>query len=79
MANRRIALDSKAEKLLKQVQQALDEMLDASTGTALSVAHPRVVEAVNQLAKHRYSQIGVSEPLPRGRHVVHTTAEKSNN
>ena len=79
MADRRIALDSKGEKLLKQVQRALDDMLDASTGTALSVAHPRLLDAVDQLAKHRYSQIGVSEPLPRGKQIIHTTGEKSNN
>ncbi len=79
MADARIPLDSKGEKLLKQVQKALDTMLAANTGTALSVAHPRVLDAINELSKHRYSQIGASEPLPRGGHIIHTTADKSNN
>ena len=79
MAEPRIPLDSKGEKLFQQVAKALDDLIAATTGTALSVAQPRVIQAVDQLAKHRYSQIGVSEPLPTGKRFVHTTAEKSNN
>ncbi len=62
MAKANPPLDAKGEKLLQAVQQRLDEMLAANTGTALSVAHPRLRDAVDQLAKHRYSQIGVLEP-----------------
>ncbi len=57
-----IPLDAKSEKLLKQVNQLLDELLAASNGTALSVAHPRLRDAIDALATHRYSQIGVTEP-----------------
>ncbi len=55
-------LDAKGDKLLKRVQQLLDELLAANTGTALSVAHPRLVAAVDELANHRYSQLGAMEP-----------------
>lgn len=74
-----IPLDAKGERLLKEVRQRLDEMLAARTGTALSVAHPRLKAAIDELAKHRYAQIGVTEPLPTGKKIIHRTAEKSNN
>ena len=57
-------LDTRGQKLLKRVQQLLDELLAANSGTALSVAHPRLVEAVDELARHRYAQIGNMEPQP---------------
>jgi hypothetical protein len=62
MASINPPLDAKGQKLLKRAQQLLDEMLAANTGTALSVAHPRLVETVNELAMHRYAQIGIMEP-----------------
>jgi hypothetical protein len=55
-------LDAKGKKLLKKVQELLDAMLAANTGTALSVAHPALVQAIDELARHRYAQIGVMEP-----------------
>ncbi len=57
-----IPLDAQSQKLLKQVNQLLDELLAAANGTTLSVAHPRLRDAIDALAKHRYAQIGVSEP-----------------
>ena len=60
-------LDAKAVTLLKQVQKSLDELLAANTGTALGVAHPRLVAAVDELAKYRYRQIGAMEPQPAKR------------
>ena len=56
-------LDAKGEKLLKEIQAQFDALLIASTGTALSVAQPRLVAAVEALANHRYAQIGAMEPL----------------
>ncbi len=60
-------LDAQAEKLLKQVNQALETMLAATSGTALSVAHPRLKEAVDALAKYRYRQIGAQDAQPAKR------------
>ena len=57
-----IPLDPKSEKLLKQVNQLLDELLTANSGTALSVVQPRLHEAIDMLAKYRYTQVGVTEP-----------------
>jgi len=57
-------LDAQAEKLLKQVQKALDEMLAASSGSALGVAHPRLKDAVDALARYRYRQIGAIDAVP---------------
>ena len=62
MATPNPPLDDKGKKLLKKVQDLLDNMLAASSGTALSVAHPAVVQAIDELAKHRFAQIGVMEP-----------------
>ena len=55
-------LDDKGKKLLKKVQELLDAMVAANTGTALSVAQPALVHAIDELARHRYAQIGVMEP-----------------
>jgi hypothetical protein len=55
-------LDDKGRKLLKKVQELLDAMLASSSGTALSVAQPSLVQAIDELARHRYAQIGVMEP-----------------
>lgn len=60
-------LDAQAEKLLKQVNQALEGMLAATSGTELSVAHPRLKSAVDALAKYRYRQIGAIDALPEKR------------
>jgi len=55
-------LDDKGKKLLIKVQELLDALLAASSGTALSVAQPALVQAIDELARHRYAQIGVMEP-----------------
>ncbi len=60
-------LDAKAEALLKRVETLLDEMLAANTGTTLGVAHPRLLAAVDELARYRYRQIGAMEPQPAKR------------
>lgn len=62
MATLNPPLDDKGKKLLKKAQDLLDTMLAASSGTALSVAQPALVQAIDQLARHRYAQIGVMEP-----------------
>jgi hypothetical protein len=62
MAKANPPLDGKGEKLMKEVQTLLDAMLSANTGTSLSVAHPRVLAAIDALAKYRYAQIGAMEP-----------------
>ena len=55
-------LDDKGKKLMIKVQRLLDALLGADSGTALSVAQPALVQAIDELARHRYSQIGVMEP-----------------
>lgn len=55
-------LDAKGEKLLKQINQWLEELLTSDTGTSLSVAQPRLKAAIDELAKHRYAQLGTLEP-----------------
>ena len=55
-------LDNKGKRLLKKAQELLDAMLAASSGTALSVAQPALIHAIDELARHRYAQIGVMEP-----------------
>ncbi|MBI5879618.1 MAG: hypothetical protein HZB53_18360 [Chloroflexi bacterium] len=57
-------LDPQAEKLLKQFNQALEEMLAASSGTALGVAYPRLKAAADALARYRYRQIGAIDAVP---------------
>ena len=62
MATLNPPLDDKGKKLLKKAQDLLDAMLAANSGTALAVAQPAVEQAIRELAKHRYAQIGVMDP-----------------
>ncbi|MEP7199870.1 MAG: hypothetical protein ABI874_08645 [Chloroflexota bacterium] len=62
MAQPKMGLDAKSEKLLKQVNKLLDDLLTADSGTALSVAHPRLKAAIDELANHRYALLGNVEP-----------------
>ncbi len=57
-------LDTQAEKLLKQVNQAFDVLLAASSGTALGAADRRLKLALDDLVKYRYREIGAIEPQP---------------
>lgn len=63
MRTARPPLDAKGQELLKRVESLLDEMLASDTGTLLGVTRPRLITAVDELAKHRYRQIGTMEPL----------------
>jgi hypothetical protein len=62
MAKANPSLDGKAEKLLKRTQELLDTMLAADTGTKLADAHTHLIAAIDELARHRYAQIGSIEP-----------------